>query len=56
MTDFLEIPFVAALIIAIFACGAGVIIGWAWPLRSGMPEAEPDHETTIEQRARKAHD
>jgi hypothetical protein len=49
------IPLAAAAIVAIFACGAGIIIGLAWPLRSEDPEAEPPTET-IEQRARKAHD
>lgn len=46
------VPLAAAAIVAIFAMACGLIIGWAFPLRSEEPEAEPPHET-IETRARK---
>jgi hypothetical protein len=49
------IPLAAAVIVAIFAMGCGVLIGWATRIRP-EPEAEPEHETTIETRARKAYD
>jgi hypothetical protein len=51
----IDIPIAAAAIVAIFAMGCGILIGWATRIRP-EPEAEPDHETTIEHRARKAYD
>jgi hypothetical protein len=52
MTDFLSLPPVAALIIAIFACGAGVIIGWAFPLKPD-PDPDPAREESAEARYRR---
>jgi hypothetical protein len=50
-----DIPAAVAIVTAIFGIGIGLVVGWATRIRP-EPEAEPDHETTIEQRARKAHD
>jgi hypothetical protein len=50
-----DIPAAVAVVTAIFAMGCGILIGWATRIRK-EPETGPDHETTIEQRARKAHD
>jgi hypothetical protein len=48
----IDIPLAAAAIAAIFALGCGFIIGLALAPRPEEPEAEPDHETTIETRRR----
>lgn len=48
----LDIPAAVAAIVAIFGAGAGVIIGWAFPIRTQKPPHEPTNET-IEQRVRK---
>jgi hypothetical protein len=45
------IPLAAAAIVAIFAMGCGILIGWATRIRP-EPEAEPTTETTIETRRR----
>jgi hypothetical protein len=48
MTDHSRLA-AAVIVTAIFACGMlASSSGLAWRLRSEEPEAEPDHETTIE--------
>jgi hypothetical protein len=46
-----DIPAAVAVVTAIFGAGAGVIIGWALPIRTPKPPTEPTNET-IEQRRR----